>query len=147
MAFKCLECGHVFEEGEQAIWYEYHPYGMGTASEEFSGCPLCKGDYEETKHCKICGGDFLKDELNGGCVCDECLEGYRRDLEKCYAVAEAEKEEISINSLLVALLGIDEIEEILYRELESMGVNVDCLPYIDQDRDWFAERLIKEVRK
>ena len=45
MAYRCLECGHIFDEGEQEVWYEHHPCGMGTASEEFSGCPLCKGDY------------------------------------------------------------------------------------------------------
>ena len=147
MAYKCLECGHIFDEGEQAIWEEHHPYGMGTASEEFSGCPVCKGDYEETKQCKFCKGEFLEEELNGGFVCDECLEEYRRDLKMCYAVAESGKDEILINSLLVALLSVDEIEEILYRELENRGIDVDCLPYIDQDRDWFASKLVEEVKK
>jgi predicted nucleic acid-binding Zn-ribbon protein len=35
MTFKCLECGHIFEDGEQAIWEEHHPYGMGYAAESF----------------------------------------------------------------------------------------------------------------
>lgn len=148
MAYRCLECGHIFEEGEQATWYEHHPYGMGTASEEFSGCPLCNGDYEETKQCKICGGEFLEDELLGGCVCEECVEEYKRDLETCYKIAEtASKEKIKINPLLVSAFDITEIEEILYQQLESVGNNNDFSAFINVDKDWFAEKLAEEVSK
>lgn len=148
MAFKCLDCGHIFEEGEQARWEEHHPYGMGYAAEEFSGCPICNGDYEETKQCEICGGEFLEDELNGGCVCDECVEEYKRDLETCYKIAEtAEKEEIKINPLLVSLFDVDEIETILYQQLESVKDNIDCSAFINEDKDWFAEKLAEEVSK
>ena len=148
MAFKCLSCGHIFEEGEQARWEEHHPYGMGYASESFSGCPICNGDYEETKQCEICGGEFLEDKLNGGCVCDECVEEYKRDLETCYKIADtAEKEEIKINPLLVSLFDVDEIETILYQQLESVKDNIDCSAFINEDKDWFAERLAEEVSK
>lgn len=147
MAFKCLDCGHIFEEGEQARWEEHHPYGMGYAAEEFSGCPVCNGSYEETKQCKICGGEFLEDELNGGLVCDNCVEEYKRDLKTCYAIAETtEKQEIKINALLVSAFDISEIEEILYRELESSNNN-DFSAFINQDKDWFAEKLVEEVKK
>ena len=148
MAFKCLSCGHIFEEGEQASWEEHHPYGMGYAAESFSGCSICNGDYEETKQCEICGGEFLEDELNGGCVCDECVEEYKRDLETCYKIADtAEKEEIKINPLLVSLFDVDEIEAILYQKLESVKDNIDCSAFIDEDKDWFAEKLAEEVSK
>ena len=81
MMYKCRKCGNLFEEGEQARWEEHHPYGMGYASEEFSGCPICAGDYEETKQCKICGGDFLEDELLGGCICEDYHAGIQTDPE------------------------------------------------------------------
>jgi hypothetical protein len=69
--YKCLECGHIFDEGEQIEWNEQHgldapPY------EHFSGCPICSGAYEETKRCIECGGEFLVDELYEG-YCIECL--------------------------------------------------------------------------
>ena len=148
MALKCLECGHIFEEGEQSRWEEHHLYGMGYATESFSGCPICKGDFEETKQCKICGGEFLEDELLGDCVCEDCVEEYKRDLETCYKIAEtASKEKIKINPLLVSAFDITEIEEILYQQLKSVGNNNDFSAFINVDKDWFAEKLAEEVSK
>ena len=148
MAYKCLSCGHIFEDGEQARWEEHHPCGMGYATESFDGCPICQGNFEETKQCKICGGDFLEDELLGGCVCEECIEEHKRDLETCYAIAKtAEKEEIKINALLVSAFDITEIEEILYQQLETVGDNNDFSTFINEDKHWFAEKLAEEVSK
>ena len=146
MAYRCLECGHIFEEGEQAVWYEHHPYGMGTASEEFSGCPICNGGYEETKQCKICGGEFLEDELNGDGVCDECIEEYSKNFDFCYKISDNEKEEIKINALLASLLDVDEIETILYHYLKTKR-DIDCSKFVNQDKDWFADKLVEEVSK
>ena len=146
MAFKCLECGHIFEEGEQSRWEEHHPYGMGYAAEEFSGCPICNGDFEETKQCEICGGEFLEDELNGGCVCDECIEEYSKNFDFCYKISDNEKEEIKINALLASLLDVDEIETILYHYLKTKR-DIDCSKFVNQDKDWFADKLVEEVSK
>ena len=102
MAFKCLDCGNIFEEGES--WYESH-------GEKMNGCPCCGGAYEETKRCKICGGEFLEDELLGVGVCEDCVEEYKKDFDTCYAISEAaEKEEIKINALLASLLSVSKIE-------------------------------------
>lgn len=147
MTYKCLECGNIFEDGEQARWEETHgldcpPY------EKWSGCPICKGSFEETKQCKICGGEFFEDELNGGCVCEDCVESHKRDLKTCYKIAETtEKQEIKINALLASVFDITEIEEILYQQLESVGNNNDFSVFINQDKDWFADKLVEEVSK
>lgn len=146
MAFKCLSCGHIFEEGEQARWEEHHPYGMDYAAEEFSGCPICNGDFEETKQCKICGGEFLEDELNGDDVCDECIEEYSKNFDVCYKISANEKEEIKINALLVSLLDVNEIETILYHYLKTKR-DIDCSKFVNQDKDWFADRLAEGVSK
>lgn len=71
--FKCAECGHIFEDGEQRTYAEHHPYGDTTADEYFSVCPVCGGEYEEAKSCERCGGAFLEDELISGYYCKECL--------------------------------------------------------------------------
>ena len=71
--YKCTECGNLFEEGEQAIWYENQGECHGvTAMERFSGCPVCKGDYEEVHQCKECGSWHTNDELYEG-WCEKCL--------------------------------------------------------------------------
>lgn len=78
MSYKCLECGHIFEDGEEKRWVETHgldapPY------EEMSGCPLCLGPYRETTPCKNCGSEHLPSELEDG-LCEECREGENGEL-------------------------------------------------------------------
>ena len=71
MMFKCCECGHLFEDGEQAVWEERH--GLDTPLyEKWSGCPLCKGDYEEIRQCQECDEWHTEDELYSG-WCEKCL--------------------------------------------------------------------------
>ena len=142
MAFKCLDCGHVFGYGECSSFKE--PHGETTC-----WCPICGGSFEETKECKICGGEFLEEELNGDCVCDECIEEYSKDFDTCYAIANRDKQEISINGLLATVFDASEIEQILFEFLKKDGNEIDCSEYIEQDKHWFAEALVnlKEVKK
>lgn len=145
MAYKCLSCGHIFEEGEQATWEERHgldapPY------EKLSGCPICKGDYEKTTPCAICGSEHLEDELNGG-VCDECIDEHRKDFNTCYEVSLGETTQIEINSLLASLFDVGDIEQILKGYILDRWNCVDCSQFIDEDKSWFGERLAEEVKK
>ena len=71
MMFKCCECGHLFEDGEQAVWEEKHGFIDGPF-EKWSGCPLCKSDYEEVHQCKKCGDWHTENELYDG-WCEKCL--------------------------------------------------------------------------
>ena len=58
MMFKCLDCGYVFEEGEEAVWYEDRGEYWGVpCRERMTGCPACHGDYEEYD-------TYLEDEEN-----------------------------------------------------------------------------------
>lgn len=64
----CNKCGAVFEDCK--IDRQFHPYGMGSAAEEFAVCPRCNDtDFDEAKQCKMCGEFFA--ELNEG-LCDVC---------------------------------------------------------------------------
>ena len=70
--YKCLECGHIFDEGEQAVWYESRGEYWGTpCSERMTGCPVCLGGYLEIEMCKGCGVYYWYDELEDG-LCEEC---------------------------------------------------------------------------
>ena len=90
MMYRCKDCGNLFEEGEQAVWEETH--GLDSPPyEKFSGCPVCKGDYEEVHQCKECGDWHTDDELYDG-WCEKCLRdtiNYDTFLEYC----EANKDE------------------------------------------------------
>lgn len=144
MAYRCYDCGHIFEEGEQVMCKETH--GLDTPPyEEKYGCPICKGAYEETKKCKICGGEFLEEELNGGLICDECIDQHREDFDTCYKIAKQDQQEIKINGLLATLFEPGEIEQILFELLEKNRGKVDCSKYIEQNKDWFADKLFEEV--
>ena len=69
--YKCVECGNLFEEGEQVTWEEDRGEFWGSPCiERMSGCPICGGDYEEAKPCKICGGYEGIDECEE--YCNEC---------------------------------------------------------------------------
>ena len=71
--YKCIDCGHVFEDGDQAVWYENQGECHGvTAMERFSGCPVCCGDYDEVHQCKKCGEWHIEGELYDG-WCKKCL--------------------------------------------------------------------------
>ena len=63
--FKCFECGHIFEHGEEQRIVEPH-------GEEYLACPICGNAYEETVQCKKCGSHQFDDELYSG-WCEECL--------------------------------------------------------------------------
>ena len=147
MAYKCLECGHIFEEGEQAIWEEHHPYGMGYAAESFVCCPICKGAFKETVKCQICGGEFLPEELNSNYICDECINEFKKNFDICYSISKGEKEKIEIKALLVSLFDVCEIEKILYQHIKNTKSDIDCSSFIEQDKEWFCYKLIEEVKK
>lgn len=78
--FVCLECGHIFDEDDIAVWQEGRGEYWGTPCyEEVSGCPRCKGDYVETYKCNCCDewiiGSYIK--LNSGeRICEDCYTTY-----------------------------------------------------------------------
>lgn len=149
MIYKCLDCGHLFEEGEQSHWIEDRGEYFGEkCSEEMMGCPLCNGEYEETVKCEMCGGSFFEYELN--CMlCDECINEYKYDVDMCYKIGDRNKESVELNSFLCAMFDQDDIEAILYHELKELEKKeaIDCMCYIDVDRGWFGEELGKEMKK
>ena len=108
MMYKCCECGHLFEEGEQAIWYENQGECHGvTAVEKFGGCPVCKGDYEKVFQCRGCGDWHFEDEMYNGC-CENCLRetiNYKTFFDYC----EANKDDLYLDIFVMSELlgGVD----------------------------------------
>lgn len=154
MAYKCLDCGHIFEEGEiikvatNIVFGEIHGKPLFDDDDFEECCPLCKGEFEETVKCAICEGEHLEDELFGG-VCEECIAEYKYNVEMCYTIGANETESVKLNSFLATMYTQDEIEAILYNDLieHQKHSPVDCEDFINADKSWFAERLVEEVKK
>ena len=149
MTYKCLDCGHIFEEGEEGHRYENGECWGAPYSQKIACCPLCEGEYEETVPCDICGSEHLKDELISG-VCEECIENYRYDIKACYEIGKNDEETIKLNVFFASIFDKEEIEDILLTALlkeEKIFKKVDCKKFIDKNKEWFAERLAEEVRK
>ena len=71
--YRCKECCHLFEDGEQASVLTFGSDGRPVARELV--CPVCGGNYDETTPCKICGRECLEDELSSEGYCMDCLRG------------------------------------------------------------------------
>ena len=142
--YKCEDCGHIFEEGEQCEWEEMHGFTYGPG-EHFSGCPRCKGGYYEVYNCEDCGEIFEEDELHVG-RCAECLKNnFKGDFKMCEKVAEHSSytEDVAINGFLATQFTAEEINKILSEKLEEKSKNqeIDCSEFIAGDIDWFGEVL------
>lgn len=136
---RCNDCGHLFEDGKQAKWFEKH-------GEKFYGCPLCRGDYEEVYLCEICEEYHTKDELSNG-VCDECIMKHKNNIDLCQEFSKEAVESVELSTFLTTMFTAKEITDILIEKLKSE--NADCSKFITDDKDWFAEKLIekKEAEK
>lgn len=70
----CTQCNHIFEEEEAKVVHENQGECFGfPATESFSVCPICKGEYEEAVKCSICEEYHLEEDLTNG-ICDYCLD-------------------------------------------------------------------------
>ena len=140
MRYECHNCGKRFEEPH--IIEEKH--GLDTPPYEKIGvCPYCKGYFEEMQECKICGEYFTEDELTSG-VCDECIYEKATDIKFCYNLET--EETIKINGFIASVFTEEQINEILWNRIKEINrmVNISCYDFIDSDKSWFAEKLIKE---
>ncbi len=147
MSYICLECGHTFEDGEQANWKESRGEFWGVSCfDTESGCPKCGGEYEEAVVCEICGAACLEDEINGG-ACNECINEYRKNFSVCHNISFGETKQIKINDLLASLFEPSDIEAILIEHIEKRCPDIDCSSFVDEDIYWFGEKLVEEVKK
>jgi hypothetical protein len=153
MAYICLDCGHIFEEGEQKTRTEERGEYWGTScSVSIGGCPNCGGEYEEATSCSICGSKHLEEDLNGG-LCDECIDKYKHNIDMCFKVGSGDTEAVKINCFLAAMFDEKEIEELLFDRLKKRNgyikeyIELDCEKFVNSDRSWFGERLLEELEK
>lgn len=121
--FKCLECGCVFEEGEQKVWLEsvgeYAGEGVYRAE---SGCPECNGSFEKTVKCSCCGEEFFGKDIESG-FCKKCLEEQ--------ATASVVKKYLYENDLIVEFLTAY-IWSIEAPEVVTADFKTDCIDIFER---------------
>lgn len=121
--FICEKCGHLYEEDEIPTHVEHHPYGDGTAEEVVADYECCGQPLEEAVQCDRCGEWFpiTSDDLFGNAhtVCKNCYDEMY-STEKIVKIAKKQnlKSTVKINELLAYIYAPDEIERILFAELE-----------------------------
>lgn len=144
--YKCLHCGSVLKDEELSVIREQVGW-FGECEEKFA-CPYCHQDVENAKQCKICGSYHFDENMNGG-VCDDCIEDKKNDIDLCFEIGKNCEESVSLNCFLLSMYSKEDIERILLEDLkkENTYTRVDCKPFIDEDKEWFAEMMIKEVKK
>jgi hypothetical protein len=85
--FKCGECGHIFEYGEEKRWTE--SYG-----EELCGCPICEGGFREIEPCLLCGSyNHNFDEA----YCEVCKNDVKGRMEKFLDKEFTPEEKVLLN--------------------------------------------------
>lgn len=88
--YKCNECGHLFENGEEKAWNESH-------GEHWLGCPLCSGSFEEAVPCSVCGTyDYDDSEDN---YCESCKENVKKRFQDLLNKNFSEEERELLNGL------------------------------------------------
>ena len=121
MMYKCENCGHLFEEGEQAVWEEKHGFDYGPY-EERRGCPMCMGDYEELHQCKGCDEWHADDEMYDD-WCEECLR-QTIDYDTFFEYCEAYKDERYLDIFVMSeLLGDMDCPEYVSLEFHQLMVD------------------------
>ena len=136
MMYRCCECGNLFEEGEQAVWEERH--GLDSPPyETWSGCPVCRGDYEEVHQCKGCGDWHSDDELYDG-WCEKCLRetiNYDTFFEYC----EANKDEQYLDTFVMCeILNCEYVPKISSEEFHQLM----CRTYWERVSEIQRERKV-----
>ena len=143
--YKCSDCGHMFEDGEERIVRETCEVWGQTVSREEKTCPHCGCDvYEETEPCKSCGRYLPECDLYSG-YCESCLLD-EATTDTCYAVGAYDKEDVAVNSFFAYIFDESEIDVILYRELKRrkrLGLTHDCEGFVKEDIVAFADRFVQ----
>lgn len=138
--YKCVCCGHLFEDGEEKKVVDMHGFTNG-AGETFNVCPVCEGEYVEVDICPICNEWKEKEKMNNG-VCDSCINNQAYNVDVCYKIGSCEKVDVELNGFLMSLFDVEDIEMILMSKIKK-SAPIDCREFINEDLDSFAEGLVR----
>ena len=148
MNYKCNECGCLIDRFEfsKKRYFVGEFWGVETYDYLYC-CPKCGcEDSYAVKECAECHDWFGEEDLTFG-LCKGCLNSATP--KECFDIADNNmpKKSISLNEFIACMFEPKEIEEILLEII--IKSNIPLSHYIDEDKEWFAENLLKlrEVKK
>lgn len=150
--YKCGNCGHSFNEGDQKTRYERH---NDYYTEPISVCPVCgSDDIEICVYCKCCEDEFFKDELNSKGICQNCIESFldssKSSIHTCYEMGDKTKIVVELNSFLYDFFGgVEGIEKHLLEYIRGIGefAPQDFSRYLEEaDEDVISKMILDERR-
>lgn len=125
MKYVCEDCGRVLDEEELPVYNEDYGFetGIGYKSiiQEIVDTCNCGGSFVEATECEC--GEYFNDCDNIG-ICNNCLEE-NATFENAIKIGNENPEKISINGYFASEFTVEEIEEILRRELIESSEFVD----------------------
>lgn len=104
----CKECGDTYTENDAPKYKDFTRFG----EKHFIDDCFCGGELVEANECEICG------EYTANTFCEDCLTEYQKPI-KAKAYGDTRKESVEINGYLAFEFTASQIEEILWRELQS----------------------------
>ena len=150
--YKCRNCGHIFDEGEQKTRYERH---NDYYAESISVCPVCESDdFDPCVYCRACGAEHFKDELNIDGLCSECVENFiaenSSDIMACYEIGNKAKIDVQINSFIFDFFGdIESIEGHLLDYIKGIQefAKQDFSKYLKEADEDVLNKMILDERR
>ncbi len=143
--YKCLECGHIFDRGEERIVQECRgEYWGHVVYEDVAECPHCGGVFDETVRCVKCYSEHLEDELWCG-VCEECIK--EEAFKYVWEMTKDQTESVNISSLVASLFDEEQINNMLFEYVMGHYPNIDCEDYVKLNMLELGEAIAKEVKK
>ena len=96
-AYKCEDCGCVFESAEERRYYTRYEGELDPPSYH---CPECGSEFfGPAERCEICGEWHFTEEMDGG-ACEECRDRLAVKVRKALEDGFSEEEKIVMKELL-----------------------------------------------
>lgn len=93
MWYYCLDCGHLFEDGEESEIVDVLDVIDGQPYvERRKCCPECGGDFDRAETCVKCGEVFNPDKLIGRLYCRTCFADILTDANMKRYVSESQED-------------------------------------------------------
>lgn len=126
--YRCLSCGHLFEDGEQGYHNENYDYWGEPFTKQEEVCPICGEPFEEVALCPICKKNYISEDE---WICDDC---FNENIDLSVITYFYEQTEGSLKILIeeLAEYGGKDFEELISRAVNGQQAKKETLSNLAQ---------------